>query len=76
MTLPIVERLRLTPDCDVRQISDNCVEAADAIEALVEALELIERTPAWGAPERWEATPAEVRMLARTALAKARGETP
>ena len=32
------------------------------------ALRKIERAPAWGAPDRWETTPAEVRTLARAAL--------
>jgi hypothetical protein len=33
-----------------------------------EALERIAKAPAWGAPDRWETTPAEVRQLARAAL--------
>jgi hypothetical protein len=40
----------------------------------VEALDKIEATPAWGAPERWETTPAEVRQLARTTLDAIRKE--
>ncbi len=40
---------------------------------LRKALEKIAAAPAWGAPERWETTPAEVRQLARTAL-KTKGE--
>jgi hypothetical protein len=39
---------------------------------LEEALKRIEAAPAWGAPERWETTPAEVRQLARTALEPSR----
>lgn len=38
---------------------------------LLEALKRIEAAPAWGAPDRWETTPAEVRELAREAIAKA-----
>jgi len=33
-----------------------------------EALQKIESAPAWGYPDKWETTPAEVRQLARTAL--------
>lgn len=44
----------------------------DAAEAdrqrMREALEAIERAPAWGYPDKWETTPAEVRQLARAAL--------
>lgn len=39
---------------------------------MLAALEAIERAPAWGAPERWEVTPAEVRQLSRAAIAKAK----
>lgn len=38
---------------------------------LLAALRRIADAPAWGAPERWETTPAEVRQLARAAIAKA-----
>lgn len=37
-------------------------------ERLKKALEKIASTPAWGCPERWETTPAEVRQLARSVL--------
>jgi hypothetical protein len=37
-------------------------------ERMADALRKIEAAPAWGAPERWETTPAEVRHLAREAL--------
>lgn len=40
-----------------------------AQDGLVDALRKIADTPAWGYPERWETTPAEVRQLARAALA-------
>jgi hypothetical protein len=44
-------------------------EAAEAREkALREALEKIANAPAWGAPDRWETTPSDVRQLARAAL--------
>jgi hypothetical protein len=36
-----------------------------------EALEKIEKAPAWGAPDKWETTPAEVRQLARAAIKEA-----
>ena len=43
--------------------------AAEAREqTLREALQKIADAPAWGYPERWEATPSEVRHLARAAL--------
>src|SRR6478735_7905255 len=42
------------------------------IREMVAALGKIEATPAWGAPDRWDPTPSEVRQLARTALAKAK----
>ena len=38
------------------------------IAELEAALRQIERAPAWGAPDRWETTPAEVRTLARAAI--------
>lgn len=44
--------------------------AAERERRLREALEKIERAPAWGYPDRWETTPAEVRQLARAALGK------
>ena len=44
------------------------LDAADEIERLREALQRIADAPAWGAPDRWETTPAEVRQLARAAL--------
>lgn len=34
------------------------------------SLAMIANTPAWGAPDKWETTPAEVRQLARNAIAK------
>lgn len=45
-----------------------------AAPEMLAALEAIEAAPAWGAPDRWETTPTEVRVLARAAIAKARGE--
>jgi len=38
------------------------------IEALMAALQTIADAPAWGAPDRWETTPSEVRQFARDAL--------
>jgi len=47
-------------------------EARDTAERRLaearEALQQIEAAPAWGYPERWETTPAEVRQLARHTL--------
>lgn len=43
-------------------------EKAAEIAALREALKEIADAPAWGYPDRWENTPAEVRQLARKAL--------
>lgn len=39
-----------------------------------ETLHAIAAAPAWGAPERWEPTPSEVRALARQTLAKLRAK--
>ena len=39
------------------------------IEQLEAALREIANAPAWGAPDRWETTPFEVRERARAALA-------
>lgn len=44
------------------------------VKVLEEALQKIERVPAWGFPGRWDVTPAEVRTLARAALFHARDE--
>lgn len=40
------------------------------LEEAREALDKIAKAPAWGAPERWETTPAEVRQLARSVVEK------
>lgn len=42
---------------------------------MLEALRRIADAPAWGAPDKWEDTPAEVRQLARAAIAKAEGRS-
>lgn len=42
---------------------------------LLEALQRIADAPAWGAPDRWETTPDEVRQLARKAISLATGES-
>lgn len=47
----------------------------DAAPALLEALRRIADAPAWGAPDRWETTPDEVRQLARKAISLATGES-
>ncbi len=73
----LVERLRTQadgmffPDC---LEAETMREAANALVEAREALEKIERAPAWGAPDRWETTPAEVRQLARDALRHLSGE--
>ncbi len=41
------------------------------IAVLEGALKQIEAAPAWGYPDRWETTPAQVRQLARAALTQA-----
>lgn len=38
------------------------------IAELEAALQRIADAPAWGAPDRWETTPAEIRQFARAAL--------
>jgi len=43
-------------------------EARAQIAAKDAALRKIADAPAWGAPDKWETTPAEVRHLARAAL--------
>lgn len=45
----------------------------DRIEALEAGLRKIADAPAWGAPDRWEATPAEVRQFAQRLLASGPG---
>lgn len=56
---------------------DSSLTPASDIAALREenenfrrSLAMIANTPAWGAPDKWETTPAEVRQLARNAIAK------
>jgi FtsZ-binding cell division protein ZapB len=49
-------------------LADDLNEALARIEALEKALRKIADAPAWGAPDRWETTPFEVRQLARAAL--------
>lgn len=49
--------------------ADPALAAAQAeVARYREVLQRIADAPAWGAPERWEVTPAEVRLLARAAL--------
>ena len=50
-------------------------ESAEAkLAEAVKVMEQIATAPAWGAPERWETTPAEVRQLARKTLRKIEGD--
>jgi hypothetical protein len=57
---------------ELERVIDKCIEAMDAsttrIEQLEAALQTIADAPAWGAPDRWETTPSEVREIARAAL--------
>ncbi len=54
---------------DEREVNRRRIEALEAEnERYRQALSKIEKAPAWGYPERWETTPAEVRQLARKAL--------
>lgn len=46
----------------------RAVDAEGKAERMRDALEKIANSPAWGAPDKWETTPAEVRQLARAAL--------
>jgi len=66
----VVERLReyASPQWSVGAPAYVCTEAADEIERLREALQKIADAPAWGYPEKWETTPAQVRQLAFEAL--------
>jgi hypothetical protein len=64
--------LGLTEEFRWKRISAAIHEQKRLIRELVAALGKIEATPAWGAPDRWDPTPSEVRQLARTALAKAK----
>lgn len=52
---------------------DRALTAKVRLKEAERALEQIECTPAWGYPDRWETTPAEVRQLARQALAAMKG---
>jgi hypothetical protein len=50
------------------QACAELVKLRSDTERMRDALEKIASAPAWGAPERWETTPTEVRQLARTTL--------
>ena len=82
MTRSKQELARQVVDCNARieQLEAAMREAGDIyreatslararIEALEAALREIADAPAWGAPDRWETTPFEVRERARAALA-------
>jgi hypothetical protein len=73
MTLPICERLVLTPDCDVAALRDNGVEAAELIRELFDALGdlLFATQPQFGHGRIFLG---EAQERASRALAKARGE--
>lgn len=63
-----LERQRLAA---ANRIAEQAAELAKwkaLAETLAGALEEIERAPAWGYPDKWETTPAQVRILARDAL--------
>lgn len=71
----LIARLRTPPfgtETSERNLMTAAADALTALEAenrrLREALHKIEAAPAWGYPDRWETTPAEVRQLARAAL--------
>ena len=57
---------------------DDAVETALALEKRLkraeEALRKIADAPAWGAPDRWETTPTEVRRLAAAYFSNPAGE--
>ncbi len=42
-----------------------------AVRGLLDVLQKIADAPAWGYPDKWETTPAEVRQMARDAIAMA-----
>lgn len=46
----------------------TAASAEAAFDIMKAALQRIAKAPAWGAPERWETTPFEVRELARETL--------
>lgn len=60
------------PSANVGNCTCTAAERLALVERVAdrmrEALARIERAPAWGAPDRWETTPAEVRQIAREAL--------
>lgn len=58
-------------DADIPLVSKADADAE--IERLRSVLSKIESAPAWGYPDKWETTPAEVRQLARAALSKQEG---
>ena len=62
-------------ECEYVTISDRIEALEVLLKEAGEALGKIERTPAWGYPDKWETTPAEVRQLARDALAKIKEAT-
>ena len=55
------------------KIADLITALAEENRRLREVLHKIESAPAWGYPDRWETTPAEVRQLARAALSSGGG---
>lgn len=61
-------RMKSDPYADIRKQRARAEKAEAEIERLRSVLSKIERVPAWGAPDKLETTPAEVRQLARAAM--------
>jgi len=55
-------------DETIRQLNEEVKFLRPKLSEAVKVMEQIANVPAWGAPERWETTPAEVRQLARSVL--------
>lgn len=55
-------------NASIAEIVAEMDRRGEEIARLREALAKIERAPAWGYPDKWETTPAEVRQIARAAL--------
>lgn len=53
---------------EANEMAERAAVAEYRMDLMREALQRIAEAPAWGAPERWETTPAEVRTLAAKTL--------
>jgi hypothetical protein len=66
-----IANIKASRDLQVTIAADEEERARKAEADLAEAVKVMEQianAPAWGVPDRWETTPAEVRQLARSVL--------